>query len=183
VGRSFEPESVPTRGQRFNRAAPAPRPLERRRRQAPPVVEKYEGFVSSQQHSHLFFTTVEMTRRLPVVNGHPRDLESHVRTDLRRKMVFLSGTRLVGKTTLARRLLAGRHGYLNWDVPADRAAILADEFPLASLWVLDEFHKYPRLMNHLKSLFDGREKGQQILVTGSVGQGECDPCGQVEIRG
>lgn len=102
------------------------------------------------------------------MEGSPRYLETTVRTDLRRKMVFLSGARQVGKTTLARRLLAGSPGYLNWDVASDRAALLANELPPAPLWVLDEIHKYPRWRNYLKGLFDGREKGHQILVTGSA---------------
>jgi uncharacterized protein len=40
-------------------------------------------------------------------------------------MVFLTGPRQVGKTTLSRQLMAQQGGqYLNYDVPADRALIL-----------------------------------------------------------
>jgi hypothetical protein len=97
-----------------------------------------------------------------------RYLEPAVRRDLRRKMVFVSGPRQVGKTTLARRLVGRRAGYLSWDVPADRDRILRGELPPASLWVFDEIHKYRRWRNLLKGLFDARRRGQQILVTGSA---------------
>ena len=54
-----------------------------------------------------------------------RYLDELVRTDLNRKMVVLTGPRQVGKTTLARQLMAGRSPahYLNWDVAADRVTL------------------------------------------------------------
>jgi hypothetical protein len=97
-----------------------------------------------------------------------RYLEPAVRQDLRRRMVFVAGPRQVGKTTLARRLVGRRAGYLSWDVPADRDRILRGELPPGSLWVFDEIHKYRRWRNYLKGLFDARRPGQQILVTGSA---------------
>ena len=62
----------------------------------------------------------------------PRYLEAQVRRDLRRKMVFVAGPRQVGKTTLAKRLLGRKTGYLNWDVTEDRQAILRHEIGRAS---------------------------------------------------
>jgi hypothetical protein len=56
-------------------------------------------------------------------------------------MVFLSGPRQVGKTTLAKSILEGDKGYLNWDISEDREAILRQELPAAGLIVLDEFQK------------------------------------------
>ncbi len=97
-----------------------------------------------------------------------RYLEPAVRADLRRKMVFVSGPRQVGKTTLARRLVRKGAGYLNWDVAADRDRILRHELPPAELWAFDEIHKYRSWRNFLKGLFDGRGAGQQVLVTGSA---------------
>src|SRR5690606_40041951 len=41
-------------------------------------------------------------------------------------------------------------------------------FPRSKLWVFDEIHKYRRWRNYLKGVYDGREPGQQILVTGSA---------------
>jgi predicted AAA+ superfamily ATPase len=54
-----------------------------------------------------------------------RYLDDHVQADLARKMVFLTGPRQVGKTTLSRQLIAQQGGqYLNYDVPSDRSLIL-----------------------------------------------------------
>lgn len=97
-----------------------------------------------------------------------RYLASQVSRDLRRKMVFVGGPRQVGKTTLARRLLEGRGGYLNWDVPEHRELILRRELPAAPLWVFDEIHKYRSWRNYLKGLFDLHGPRQKILVTGSA---------------
>jgi predicted AAA+ superfamily ATPase len=97
-----------------------------------------------------------------------RYLEAQVRHDLARKMVFVAGPRQVGKTTLARRLPGARAGYLSWDVAEHRERILRRELPVSPLWVFDEIHKYRSWRNLLKGLYDGRRKGQRILVTGSA---------------
>ncbi len=97
-----------------------------------------------------------------------RYLAAAVRRDLRRKMAFVSGPRQVGKTTLARRLVGRRAGYLSWDVAEDRERILRRELPPAPLWAFDEIHKYRGWRNYLKGLFDSRRRAQQILVTGSA---------------
>lgn len=97
-----------------------------------------------------------------------RYLVPQVEADLKRKMVLLTGPRQVGKTTLSRSLPGASAGYRNWDVAADRKALLAGEMPASDLWVLDEVHKYARWRNWLKGLWDGRREGQQILVTGSA---------------
>ncbi|MCK5798069.1 MAG: ATP-binding protein, partial [Deltaproteobacteria bacterium] len=82
-------------------------------------------------------------------------------------MVFLTGPRQVGKTTLARDLLGDAQGYLNWDVAEDREQILRREFPVADLLILDEIHKYRAWRDTLKGLFDS-QRWPQILVTGSA---------------
>ncbi len=97
-----------------------------------------------------------------------RYLLPQVRRDLARKMVFVAGPRQVGKTTLARSLQRGSAGYLNWDIAEHRQRILTGELPPAKLWVFDEIHKYRRWRNYLKGLYDGRARGQRILVTGSA---------------
>lgn len=96
-----------------------------------------------------------------------RYLTDQVERDLARKMVFLSGPRQVGKTTLALDVAGTRAGYLNWDVPEHHEAILARELPASDLWVFDEIHKYRRWRNFLKGLYDARPE-QRILVTGSA---------------
>jgi len=97
-----------------------------------------------------------------------RYLESQLKRDLERKMVFVAGPRQVGKTTLARALLANDAGYLNWDVPEHREAILRRELPNAPLLVLDEFHKYRSWRGYLKGLVDQPSARRRILVTGSA---------------
>ncbi len=102
------------------------------------------------------------------VRNRSRYLEPQLRRDLARKMVFLSGPRQVGKTTVARSLAGSAKGYLNWDIAADRERILKRELPVSRLWVFDEIHKYRSWRNYLKGLYDGRRPGQRLLVTGSA---------------
>lgn len=99
-----------------------------------------------------------------------RYLDDRVQADLARKMVFLTGPRQVGKTTLSRQLLAQQGGqYLNYDVPADRAMIVHQRWsPQAPLLVLDEVHKMPGWKAWLKGVYDGKPARQQLLVTGSA---------------
>lgn len=100
-----------------------------------------------------------------------RYLEAAVRANLGRKMVFLTGPRQVGKTTLARSLMAAhpRAQYLNWDVPNDRRILLEQTWsPRAGLVVLDEIHKMRDWKAYLKGAYDGRPEGQAMLVTGSA---------------
>jgi hypothetical protein len=53
-------------------------------------------------------------------------ITSAIRLDLQKKMVFIGGPRQVGKTTLARHLLAdaGQGRDFNWDYDEDRRAML-----------------------------------------------------------
>lgn len=100
-----------------------------------------------------------------------RYLDDRVTTDLKKKMVILTGPRQVGKTTLSQQLLgslaAGQ--YLNYDVAAHRAVILAQNWrQSAPLLVFDEIHKMRDWKGWLKGVYDGRAAGQQILVTGSA---------------
>ena len=99
-----------------------------------------------------------------------RYLDDRVRTDLARKMVFLTGPRQVGKTTLSHQLVSELGGqYLNYDVPADRAIILHQRWnPQAPLLVLDEVHKMPNWKAWLKGVYDGKPTQQKLLVTGSA---------------
>jgi hypothetical protein len=111
---------------------------------------------------------VEKYRTVAGVKPRRRYLAAQVERDLRRKMVFVSGPRQVGKTTLARSLRGAKAGYLNWDVAEHRERILRRELPAAALWIFDEIHKYRAWRGFLKGLFDSRRAGQRILVTGSA---------------
>lgn len=100
-----------------------------------------------------------------------RYLAPHIRADLSRKLVILTGARQAGKTTLARQLLADYPGaqYLNWDVPADREIIASSAWsPRAGLVVFDEIHKKRDWKAFLKGAWDGRSANQAMLVTGSA---------------
>ena len=99
-----------------------------------------------------------------------RYLDEAIARDLGKKMVFVTGARQVGKTTLSRALLTGTDGqYLNYDVAEDRSVILnATWRKSAKLLVLDEIHKMPNWKPWLKGIYDGKPLQQQILVTGSA---------------
>lgn len=101
-----------------------------------------------------------------------RSIEPQALSDLRKKIVVLTGPRQVGKTTLARNLIvaeAGRSQYLNWDVPSDREVLRRQSWsPAAKLLVLDEIHKMPEWKLWLKGVADARPPGQRVLVTGSA---------------
>ncbi|HEM49329.1 MAG TPA: ATP-binding protein, partial [Caldithrix sp.] len=83
------------------------------------------------------------------MNYIPRYLEIPVKEDLQKKMVFISGPRQCGKTTLAQKImddLKQDHEiahYLNWDNNQDRETIIREQFPAGiGILVLDEIHKY-----------------------------------------
>lgn len=103
-----------------------------------------------------------------------RYLKEWIEEDLTRKMVFLGGPRQVGKTTLAKRILADRNlsedsSYRNWDVLEDRREILREKLPSeSSLIVLDEVHKFVRWRSLVKGFFDKFSPRRTILVTGSA---------------
>jgi len=103
-----------------------------------------------------------------IVNAMIRYLQKPVERDLAKKMVLVGGPRQVGKTTLARQILSGDQGYLNWDVAEDRKRILKREIPNAPLVVFDEIHKYRSWRNYLKGLYDRDRGRRRTLVTGSA---------------
>ncbi len=103
-----------------------------------------------------------------------RYLESCVKEDLAKKMVFVSGPRQSGKTTMAQKLLTDlnpdflKERYMNWDTVEDRENVIRERFPAGGgLLVLDEIHKYTRWRQVIKGLYDKRKDELQILVTGS----------------
>lgn len=102
-----------------------------------------------------------------------RYIEPYLQNDLQKKMVFISGPRQCGKTTLAKTFLAKSNSntvssYLNWDSGIDRENIMREQFPAGSgVLVLDEIHKYSRWRQVIKGLYDKRNHELQILITGS----------------
>jgi predicted AAA+ superfamily ATPase len=97
-----------------------------------------------------------------------RYLQNQIVKDLASKMVFVSGPRQVGKTTLAKSILKTKSSYLNWDIPTHREAILLRHLPVAKLWCFDEIHKYKSWRDYLKGVYDEFHQEHQILVTGSA---------------
>ena len=100
-----------------------------------------------------------------------RYLDSQIRQDLQKKMVMLTGPRRVGKKNISQQLLSEFDGgqYLNFDVPAHRAVLLAQSWrQSAPLLVFNEIHKMRDWKAWLKGAYDGRAPGQSLLITGSA---------------
>lgn len=93
-----------------------------------------------------------------------------VSNDLLKKMVFISGPRQTGKTTLAQSFedLFQTH-YYNWDKDADRLALKKSELDMSKeLWIFDEIHKNRHWRNWIKGVYDTQKSTKKILVTGSA---------------
>ena len=103
-----------------------------------------------------------------------RTRKEQIIKDLSKKMVFLSGPRQTGKTTLTKLILEElgadiQKSYLNWDFAQDREKILKSEFPLeAQHLVFDEIHKFSDWRNTVKGLYDKFHQSLSIMVTGSA---------------
>jgi len=101
-----------------------------------------------------------------------RYITPYILEDLKKKMVFVGGPRQVGKTTLAKAILAenfptGR--YLNWDYDDDRQDILQKKWSSSnSLIVFDELHKFTHWKIWIKGLYDVSHEKHTFLITGSA---------------
>ena len=84
-------------------------------------------------------------------------------------MVFLSGPRQVGKTTLAKSFLHGKQDrYFNWDNRQDRREILAARWPAEdATLIFDELHKYRSWKAWIKGEFDHHRERLKFLITGA----------------
>ncbi len=101
-------------------------------------------------------------------------IEEHFESN--RQMLFLSGPRQVGKTTLSVSLEKDFH-YFNWDDQNDRQRIITGQSKVADAIgsisdqtiVFDELHKYADWKNFVKGFYDKyRQPKWKIIVTGSA---------------
>ncbi len=101
-----------------------------------------------------------------------RYLTKFVVEDLAEKMVFIGGPRQVGKTTIARDLIAKQFhqsGYYNWDSKSDRRMIMQSNWPgNADLIIFDEIHKYKKWKSFIKGEYDTLKNKYHFLITGSA---------------
>ena len=95
-----------------------------------------------------------------------------------KSMIFLSGPRQAGKTTLARMIAASFANslYFNWDIPRQRTLLIDDPTffedverrdATTPLIIFDEIHKYRDWKNYLKGVYDGFHDSFQFLVSES----------------
>lgn len=101
-----------------------------------------------------------------------RYLTETIIKDLENKMVFIGGARQVGKTTLAKDIIAKQFNdttYYNWDFNPDRKKIISYELPgEPSLLIFDEIHKYKKWKALIKGIYDIYNQKYKIIVTGSA---------------
>lgn len=99
----------------------------------------------------------------------------------RNKMAFISGPRQVGKTTVAKQLIAkyDQASYKNWDESVFRRNwtkdpnIVSEDFDFKNVFeskfiILDEIHKSKAWKQKLKGLYDTLGEDLHICVTGSA---------------
>lgn len=98
-----------------------------------------------------------------------RFLSQFIIRDLEKKMIFLSGPRQSGKSTLSKNLIPKNSTYLNWDIGKDKKIILNNLWDKKSnLVILDELHKYNKWKNYLKGVCDEYHNSPPLLITGSA---------------
>lgn len=100
-----------------------------------------------------------------------RYLYDQILEDLRKKIVFITGPRQVGKTFLAKQIMENfvRPQYLNFDNLNDLRIIKGTSWALnTDLIVFDEIHKMKNWKSYIKGVYDSKTNHQSILVTGSA---------------
>jgi len=95
-----------------------------------------------------------------------------------KEMIFVSGPRQVGKTTLSKQIARDFTNsiYFNWDIISHKRLLIKNptffenfnrkdsSIPLV---IFDEIHKYKQWKNYLKGIYDQFRQNYRFLVTGS----------------
>jgi len=100
-----------------------------------------------------------------------RYLYDQILEDLKKKIVFVTGPRQVGKTFLAKQIMQNfsHPQYLNFDNINDFKIIKDSGWALnTDLLIFDEIHKMKNWKNYIKGIYDSKPAYQSILVTGSA---------------
>ncbi|HMN25474.1 MAG TPA: AAA family ATPase, partial [Ignavibacteriaceae bacterium] len=100
-----------------------------------------------------------------------RYLYNQILEDLKKKIVFITGPRQVGKTFLAKQIMKNfvKPQYLNYDNINDIRIIKDTSWALnTDLLVFDEIHKMKKWKSYIKGVYDSKPEKQSILITGSA---------------
>ncbi|MFH1394615.1 MAG: AAA family ATPase [Candidatus Omnitrophota bacterium] len=95
-----------------------------------------------------------------------------------KQMIFLSGPRQVGKTTLSKAIAQffPNNLYFNWDIISDKKQLISNPSffqdinrvdSSTPLVILDEIHKYEHWKNYLKGMYDEFKDEYHFLISGS----------------
>ena len=97
-----------------------------------------------------------------------RSITDRVLQDLDAKIVFITGPRQVGKTTLSKSLITN-YDYFNYDFGEHRLALQQESWDRSKdLVIFDELHKKENWKAWLKGIYDAEGIPPRILVTGSA---------------
>lgn len=97
-----------------------------------------------------------------------RSIETHIKKDLSKKIILLSGPRQVGKTTLSK-MMSNNYDYFNYDSAQDRLAVLEKSWDRKKeLIIFDELHKMNNWKGWLKGVYDTEKRPPHLFVTGSA---------------
>ena len=107
-----------------------------------------------------------------ITGMYPRFVENRVRETLSvARVVFISGPRQSGKTTLAQKFTSDNMPYFSLDDVATRKAALSDPVGFIRVLdraVIDEVHRVPELILAIKLSVDADTRSGRFLLTGSA---------------
>ena len=98
-----------------------------------------------------------------------RSLQKYIHKDLSEKIVFISGPRQVGKTTLAKSLYSENAEYFNLDREEHHLLVRKNAWRRdCDLVIFDELHKLRKWKSWIKGVYDTDGVRPRLLVTGSA---------------